>query len=250
MNHNDFNGVNHSRGMDPVERGRRSSYLRRTAKETREYRTRMKILAAALAAIVLLTAIFYIISALYNTSGSFTVKVGKVDMTKYGLSLSEFPDMSYKASQLNMNINEEITNIDGGTLPDNLDSFNGQHNGLHYIAYTFYVENAGEVECSTEYTVDMSGISNGLDDAIRLKLYVDGEPTTYAKTASDGSGPEPGTTPFESSTVMARGRFSLMQPKEIHKFTVVVWIEGNDPDCLDWLIGGQLKMAMNFNVIH
>ena len=176
--------------------------------------------------------------------------VSKVDMTKYGLSLSESPDMSYKISQLNAQISEEMTNIDGGTIPANVDSTNGVHNGLHYIAYTFYLENAGEIECNVEYTVDMSGISNGLDEAIRLKLYVDGEPTTYAKAKSDGSGPEEGTTPFVSSTVMARGRFDVMQPTEVHKFTVVVWIEGNDPDCVDWLIGGKLKMEMNFEIIH
>lgn len=237
------------RNLDPVQNDKRANILRRTAKEVRNYNVRMKILATALLAIVVLTGIFYIVSALYNQAGSFTVMVNKVDMTKYGLSLSESPDMAYKTSQLNMNIAEAITNIDGATLPDNLDSFDGEHNGLHYIAYSFYLENAGEIECNVEYTVDMSGISNGLDDAIRLKLYVDGEPTTYAKMAADGT-PEPGTTPFVSSTVMARGRFSLMQPTEVHKFTVVIWIEGNDPECLDWLIGGQMKIGMNFEILH
>ena len=244
------NEVNHRRGMDPIERAQRSGLLRRTAKEARTYRVKMKMMATALIALVLLTGIFFIIAALYNSAGSFTVKVSKVDMTKYGLSLSETPDMAYKTSQLLLNINEEMTNIDGATIPNDVDNHNGAHSGMHYLAYTFYLENAGEVECSVEYTADMSGITNGLDDAIRLKLYVDGVPTTYAKTKADGTGPEEGTTPFVSSTVMARGRFDLMQPKEIHKFTVVIWIEGNDPECVDWLIGGQMKMDMNFSIIH
>lgn len=244
------NEVNHRRGMDPIERAQRSGLLRRSAKEARTYRVKMKMMATALIALVLLTGIFFIISALYNQSGSFTVKVNRVEMTKYGLSLSETPDMAYKTSQLLLNINEEMTNIDGATIPADVDNHNGAHSGLHYLAYTFYVENAGEVEATVEYTADMSGISNGLDDAIRLKLYVDGVPTTYAKTKSDGTGPEPGTTPFVSSTVMARGRLDLMQPGEVHKFTVVIWIEGNDPECLDWLIGGQMKMEMNFEIVH
>ena len=62
--------VNHSRGMDPVERGIRTNFLRRTAKEAREYRVRMRILTAALATMVLLTSIFFIISALYNRADS------------------------------------------------------------------------------------------------------------------------------------------------------------------------------------
>ncbi len=243
------NEVNHRRGMDPVERAQRSGFLRRTAKEARTYRVQMRMMTTALIALVVLTGIFFIIAALYNSSGSFTVRVAKVDMTKYGLSLSETPDMAYKSSQLNLNIHEEMTNIDGATIPDNVDSIDGQHSGTHYLAYTFYLENAGEVECTTEYTVDMSGITNGLDDAIRLKLYVDGVPTTYAKMGVDGA-PEPGTTPFISPTIMTRGRLDLMQPGEVHKFTVVIWIEGNDPECLDWLIGGQLKADMNFEIIH
>lgn len=240
----------HNHNIDPVESGRRANVLRRTAKEVRTYNVQMKILAAALLMLVVLTGIFYIISALYNQSGSFTVRVNKMDMTKYGLSLAETPDMAYKTSQLNMEIAESITNIAEETLPDNLDQVNGEHNGLQYIAYTFYMENAGEIECNLEYTVDMSGITNGLDEAIRLRLYVDGESTDYAKTKSDGSGPEDGTTPFVSSTIMARGRFDKVQPGEIHKFTVVIWIEGNDPDCVDWLVGGQMKLDMNFSIIH
>ena len=244
------NGWNHTRGMDPIENSRRANFLRRTANEARTYNVRMKILAAALAALVVLTGLFYIISVLYNQSGSFTIKVSKVDMTKYGLSLSESPDMTYKTSQLNMNIDEAITNIDGATIPEDIDDFTGGvHNGLHYIAYTFYLENAGEIECSVEYTVDMSGITNGLDDAMRLKLYVDGEATVYAKAAVDGN-PEPGTTPFVSPNIMMRGRLSLIQPTEVHKFTVVLWIEGNDPECIDWLIDGQMKIDMNFEIIH
>ena len=244
------NGWNRTRGMDPIENSRRANFLRRTANEARSYNVRMKILAAALAALVVLTGLFYIISVLYNQSGSFTIKVNRVDMTKYGLSLSESPDMAFKTSRLNLNIDEAITNIDGTTIPENIDDHEGGvHNGMHYIAYTFYLENAGEIECSVEYTVDMSGITNGLDSAMRLKLYVDGVPTTYAKTAADGN-PEPGTTPFVSPNIMMRGRFDLMQPTEVHKFTVVLWIEGNDPECIDWLIDGQVKVDMNFSIIH
>ena len=244
------NGWNRTRGMDPIENSRRANFLRRTANEARTYNVRMKILAAALAALVVLTGLFYIISVLYNQSGSFTIKVSKVDMTKYGLSLSESPDMAFKTSQLNVNVSETMTNIDGAEIPENVDNYDGgNHSGIHYLAYTFYLENAGEVECSVEYTVDMSGITNGLDDAIRLKLYVDGEAGVYAKAAADGT-PEPGTTPFVSPNTMMRGRLSLIQPTEVHKFTVVLWIEGNDPECIDWLIGGQIKVDMNFSIIH
>ncbi len=229
---------------------KRVSILRRTAKETIRYRVTMKILSTALVLMTVLTAVLYASAALYKNSGSFTISVNKYEMTKYGLTLSEHPDMQHQSSTLNAQIAEGITNITEEWIPDNVDNENGVHNGDNYIAYTFYLQNAGEVAVSYEYAIEMSNITNGLDEAIRLKLYVDGTPTTYAKTASDGSGAEPGTVEFYSSTQMVRSRVDDFQPGEKTKFTIVVWIEGNDPDCIDWLIGGQMKLQMDMGIVH
>ena len=49
---------------------------------------------------------------------------------------------------------------------------------------------------------------------------------------------------------MAQGRINGFEPEEITKFTVVIWIEGNDPDCIDWLVGGQLKVDMLMSIAH
>ena len=167
------------------------------------------------------------------------------------LSLSESEYMTRPTSTLNAKIAEKMTNISGDTIADNVDMIDGEHNGRDYIAYTFYVQNAGENEVAYDYEIKMSGITNGLDEAIRLRLYVDGgEPTTFAKTKSDGTGAEPGTTEFYSATVMTRARIEDFAPGDKTRFTVVLWIEGNDPDCIDWLIGGKMKFDMNVAVVH
>lgn len=236
--------------MPEMDNERRIGILRRTAREVRHYTVAMRILSASLVLLVLVVGILYTVSALYKRSGSFTVGVDKIDMIKYGLTLSEHKDMSYNTSHLNAKISEDMTNIAGETLPDNVDMIDGDHSGRNHIAYTFYLQNAGEVAFPCEYSLTMSNITNGLDEAIRIRLYVDGVPTTYAKTKSDGSGPEPGTVEFYSATVMAKGRFEDLQPGEAKRFTVVIWIEGNDPECLDWLIGGQLKAEMDIRVAH
>jgi hypothetical protein len=222
----------------------------RSVKEIRGYKKRMKLMTALLGMLLVLTALLFVVSALYTQSGSFTVSVNKVDMTKYGLSLSESAASTQRSSQLNAKISEGITNITSHSLPSNLDQIDGAHNGENYIAYTYYLHNAGEVAVPCEYAVNMSNISSGLDEAIRLRLYVNGEPTTYAKTKRDGSGAEPGTTSFYSSTVMAKGRVESLAPGGVVKFTVVLWIEGSDPDCQDTILGGQLKAEMNVNIVH
>ena len=228
----------------------RDSVLRRTAGEIRGYNRTMKVLAALLGMLTVVTSLLFVVAALYTESGSFTVTVDKVEMTKYALTLSESPDMSKMTSNLNAEIHESITNIAEESIPANVDMVDGVHNGQNYIAYTFYLQNRGEFEIPVEYAVNMTNITSGLDEAIRLKLYVNGEPTVYAKTRSDGTGPEKGTVEFYSSNVMAKGRIDILKPGEIVKFTVVLWIEGNDPDCLDPLIGGQIKAEMNINAVY
>ncbi len=229
---------------------RRISILRRTAKETINYRVRMKILSTALVLLLVVAGVLYASAALYKNTGSFTISVNKFEMQKYGLTLSEQPDMSHQSSHLNAKIAADITNIAEESIPDNVDSINGVHNGENYIAYTFYLQNAGQVAVSYEYEITLTNVTQGLDEAIRVKLYKDGVPTIYAKTASDGSGPEPGTTEFYSNTSVVKERAEEFDPGEKTKFTVVVWIEGPDPDCIDWLVGGELRLEMLIGIVH
>ena len=229
---------------------KRADFLKRTAKEIRSYRVRMKMLSLLLVLLVTFVGVVYIAAVLYEKSGSFTVSVNKYEMQRYGLSLSESADMSRPSSSLNAKVSEKMTNIAGESIAENVDMIDGEHNGRDYIAYTFYAQNAGDVDISYDYEVNMSGVTNALDEAIRFRLYVDGEPTTYAKTKSDGSGAEPGTVSFHSATVVTKGRVEAFKPGDKTKFTVVIWIEGNDPDCIDWLIGGKMKLDMNISVVH
>ena len=222
------------------------SKKRVTVEEINKYDTRRKILRIIATAAAILLAIIYLFAALYKNRGSFTVTVNKHEMVTYGLSLCETRDLSKPTSVLNMRIDEAITNIAEEDLPDNLDMIDGEHNGDNHIAFTFYVFNASDVnKVNYEWQVKMSNIYNGIDEAIRLLIYVDGVPTKYAKTASDGSGPEPGTTEFYSSDVVAMGRREEFTSGSVTKFTIVVWLEGTDPDCLDWIKGGQMRFEFN-----
>ena len=33
-------------------------------------------------------------------------------------------------------------------------------------------------------------------------------------------------------------------PGDIDKYTIVVWLEGNDLECIDSILGGEMKMIM------
>lgn len=224
-----------------------------------------RALTISLVAIVILLSVAYLVSAFYDRYSSFTVSTsysgsgssGKggsdsqgSSLLKLALSLSETPDFTEPTTRLDANAIENCTNISGYSIPENVDQINGQHNGANYIAYTFYLKNAGSEAVTYEYAVNMLNVTQGVDEAVRIRLYVDGEQTTYAKTKTDGSGPEKDTVEFLTESVIVRKRRAYFKPEDITKFTVVIWIEGDDPECTDDIIGGKFKVTMDITIVE
>ena len=227
----------------------RLNVLRRTADEVKAYRTQKRILLAALSALLTLTSLIFMGASLHREMGRLSVSIDKADNAKYNLSLSETRDMQYVTSQLNADISEKITNISVDDLPGNLSMIDGQHSGDNYIAYTFYLENRGSEILDYEYKLTISEVTLGLDEAIRVRLYIEDEYVDYAKTRSDGTGAEPGTSEFYSLGIVTKGRVNGYAPQAKTKYTIVIWLEGDDPDCVDRVIDGMAKIDMNFRII-
>ena len=228
---------------------KRMNALRVTAKEIRNFKVRRKIFLSLLAAVVTLTSLLYIASALHRNMGRLSVGIAKDDMARYGMTLSETRDMKHCTSRLNAEINERITNISRNDLPDNLSMIDGQHNGEDYIAYTFYLEHRGDTVMDVDYEVTIGNVSLGLDEAMRVRLYIEDEYVEYAKTRNDGTGPEPYSTEFYSVGVVTMGTLTDYNPGDKTKFTIVIWLEGDDPECVDRVIDGMATVEMSFNAV-
>lgn len=54
------------------------------------------------------------------------------------------------------------------------------------------------------------------------------------------------TVPFASSRTICTGLRPDFEHDGMDKFTVVIWLEGEDPECVDKIIGGELELAMSF----
>jgi hypothetical protein len=52
--------------------------------------------------------------------------------------------------------------------------------------------------------------------------------------------------PFEASDMVCSGVRPTIQPDEVDKYTVVIWVEGEDPECVDDIIGGYIELTMKF----
>lgn len=225
--------------------------LRRRSKEIKRYTVIMRILGLLAIILIAIVAIAYAIAYFYDKYGSFTVKISKYDMMRQGLTLSETPEYDATVSVLNADIVYDMTNISGEDLPKNINMINGSHNGESYIAYTFYLINSGSDTLSYESQLNIENVTQGVDEAVRVAVYLNDEKTVYGKTKSSGSGKESDCDKeFYSSTIIMKDKREDFEPQHKDKYTIVIWLEGNDPDCVDELIGGTMKLGMDFKIVE
>lgn len=196
---------------------------------------------------VTLALALFLVAALLQNNGTFTIMTTNGDMLGYGLVLSDTRGFERPRAKLQSAAVKNMWNITQSQLPKNIDSVDAAHNGADYLAYTFYVKNDGHDPLEYQASIDITDMHLAVDEAMRVKLYLNGVPTVYAKQKSDGSGkPEPGTTPFVGTSRIISLDFRPLKIGAVDKYTVVCWLEGEDPDCVNSILGGSVKMTMRF----
>ena len=56
-------------------------------------------------------------------------------------------------------------------------------------------------------------------------------------------------TNFESENLIVKKDVDNFASGDVAKITVVIWLEGDDPDCVDDILGGQLKIDMVMEIL-
>lgn len=219
------------------------------AKAVAGAKKRKKIYAAILAALVAILLVMYIISMLLTQWGDLVISIGDLYDGKT-LMLSDNADFNDAKVTLDGGVVQEVTNITKSWLPQNLDTEkDGQHNGENYLAYTFYLKNTGDKDLDYETVMNVTGASKSADEAIRVMIYKNGAEQTYAKgTYNNREQAETDATKWEDETVIMHEASSALAAGSVDKFTVVIWCEGNDPECVDAIRGGHVRANMIFNV--
>ncbi len=206
---------------------------------------------AVLLLLLLLIVIYIVLKILFN-DGSFVVALEDNKMLYSGLAMYETlndptPKRKLKAEDLQF-----MDNISIKWLPDDITEYEGSHNGKNYIAYSFYMENQGEAILNYWYSIVMDDVIKNADEALRIMIYVNDEKTIYAKGNSIDGEAEPGTKKFrddEDGMIILEQRKD-MKAGDLDKITVVVWIEGDDPECTNALIGGHVRLHMKLIEEH
>ena len=204
--------------------------------------------AALLAGVLtIVVGLLFGIAFMQEHMGQFTINLNRVDMWRRAISMSETADFVNPTSRLTVNTIRRTTNISIDDIPwDRVEAGDGDKSGKDYIAYSFYIRNGGieDVDCSVALNMDYK--SKGAENAVRLAVILDGQNIVYAMPAKDGSA-EPGTVAFLSDQLVMEDVLEDFKVDDVHKYTVVMWIEGDDPECINDIIGGSVRLSMDFD---
>ena len=213
------------------------------AKGVRKRKIIFKLLCVLLVLLMLIFTISYAVLYIINTNGNFTITLDPNAGEEEKLLVSPRSDFSYTTHKIVVENLDYMDNISETWLPANIDSIDGPHNGNNYMAYTFYVKNNSVDTLSYSVSIKILSVIKDVDNAVRIAVYRNGSKTVYAKRSPIGD-IEPGTTPFYADDRVMNELYENFAPGDVDKYTVVVWLEGDDPQCINDIIGGEMKMDM------
>ena len=243
---------------------------------------------ALLGALLALLAVLFIFSLVQQMRGHFTINLSD-GMLKEGFVLADNKDFENATTQLFATPAKDCPCLSINQIPKNIDEIDGDHH-RGYFAYTYYIKNEGESTVGFDWELNLNSESQELSTAAWALVFFDGAPRFYAlannETGKQEAIPAFGddskgylTLPikelapdsdqfelvkqdgaikyyrvipdlFESDMTIVSGIQEGVEPQEVHKFTVVLWLEGDDVDATDDKIGGHLGVEMDFQLVE
>lgn len=195
--------------------------------------------------ILILTTIYFVVSFVYN-GYFFTITLDKNLYLDNNIVI--YDNVNYKVYRGNIQVEslDFYDNISEKWLPDDIESIDGSHNGEDYLAYTFYIENMGDDSVNYYYELTIDDVIKNLDEAVRFRIYENGKSITYAKKSRTTGKAEINTVPFKNNKTVVLKKVSNFEPGQVNKYTVVMWLEGDDLECTNEILGGELKVHLDF----
>lgn len=207
---------------------------------------RMDKLNLVLLGMLLLVAVLFVFAFMQEKMGNFTINLNRLELYRKGISIADDGDFTQATARLIADTVKDATNISIEDLPSDLDDIEGTHNGKNYMAYTYFVRNAGKEDLGYVAKIKLDACSKGAENAVRVAVWRNGQRVVYAEPAADG-GDEDGCTSFESKDLVCTYEEKDFLVGNVDKYTIVIWMEGDDPECVDSIIGGSVQFSMNID---
>ena len=222
-----------------------------SAKKIYKRKLFVKIVKIVFLLLIIALSIFYLALYVVYDGGRFTVSLDRNLRDRKNIYLSEDGKTEGRTIKLTADTIDYMDNISVKWLPEDIDKVStGSHNGDNFIAYTFYIMNLGKQTINYWYEIDIDDTVKNVDEAIRVMVYQNGESKIYAKASKKTGKAEEGTIKFTSKDMVCLEEKKDFKPGDRDRYTVVVWIEGDDPECKNDLLGGEIKMHMDFIEEH
>ena len=203
-----------------------------------------RIVKMSLLVLLLFFSILYLILYVVNSNGYFTIKLDKNLKAERHILLSSDSEFSAETVEIKVKGLEYMDNITESWIPiDEVTQKEGDNSADNYIAYTFFIKNDGENKVDYKNKIVIESVIKNVDDAVRVAVFTNGEKKVYAKKAKNGK-EEPNTIAFLSNHLIMEQERNGLEPGQIDRYTILVWLEGKDPECIDDIIGGEMKMSM------
>jgi hypothetical protein len=252
------------------QKGRLAERVMAASKAARLARaSRMGIIASAL-----LTFMIFSVSYYGQKVGNFTFTLDRLALESGMTLYDDSIDKEYKTRIIADQVNEAdgmteycgIRDNEGNLLTrfpvgdsvcipsdEIIASVDGPNNGENYLAYTFYLEHVGSRPVDLQASINLISASKGAEEAVRVRVLINGVGTTYAKpqsaTGKNPGEPEPLTTAFLGITTVMQSVFTKYMPGAVTKITIILWYEGEDSNHNVSLHSGGVKFEMKFTVI-
>lgn len=200
----------------------------------------------ALLGLLLAVCIIFIVAFMQEKMGNFTINLNRLELYRKGISIADNGNFNKATAKLTADAVVDATNISIDDIPDDIDSIEGSHNGKNYMAYTYYIRNAGKEDLGYVARVNLDSCAKGAENAVRVAVWRNGERIVYAAPAADGSN-EDGCVSFKNDTIVCEYTEDQFLVGNVDRYTIAIWMEGDDPECVDSIIGGSVQFSMHID---
>ena len=191
-------------------------------------------------------AALFITAFMQEKMGNFTINLNRLELFRKGIAIADEGYFEKPTARLVANTVVDATNISIDDIPEDVDQIDGGHNGDNYMAYTYYVRNAGKEDVYYNASITLDSCAKGAEEAVRVAVWRNGERTVYAMPSEEGT-PEYGCENFVDEKTVCRFTEENFLVGNVDKYTIVIWMEGDDPECVDRIVGGSVEFSMHID---
>lgn len=207
---------------------------------------RLDKLQLLLLGLLIVIVVLFVTAFMQEKMGNFTINLNRLELYRKGISIAENGDFEGATAKLVADTVADATNISIDDLPEDIDEVSGSHNGKNYMAYTYYIRNAGKEDLGYNAKITLDSCAKGAEEAVRVAVWRNGDRIVYAAPSANGD-PEKGCENFQSDKVVCSYREENFLVGNVDKYTIVIWMEGDDPECVDSIIGGSVEFSMRID---